>query len=212
MSEPSTPPTIAPEADAEKRRPKIWAFLPLAGFVVLAGLFYHQLYAGDPSTLPSVLIGRPVPAFDLPPVEGLVRPDGAPLPGFAAADLTGAVTVVNVWASWCGPCREEHPLLVDLAEDTRFRLVGINYKDDPDNAARFLNALGNPFSAVGSDRSGRVGIDWGVYGVPETFVVATDGTIAYKHIGPISPESLRDKLLPAIEAALSKSTAPPAGG
>ncbi|WP_181705210.1 DsbE family thiol:disulfide interchange protein [Chthonobacter rhizosphaerae] len=186
-----------------RRRTAIWAFLPLLLFAALAALFYVRLYAGDPSELPSALIGRPVPAFELPPVEGLAR-NGAPVPGFSAADLKGEVTVVNVWASWCGPCRAEHPLLVELARDDRFRLVGLNYKDSPANATRFLNALGNPFSAVGADQSGRVGIDWGVYGVPETFVVGRDGTIAFKHVGPLDPDSLATRLKPAIEAALAK--------
>ncbi|WP_181703429.1 DsbE family thiol:disulfide interchange protein [Chthonobacter albigriseus] len=199
--------TTPDDATPAPRRFRIWAFMPLILFAVLAGVFYKQLYAGDPSAIPSALIGRPAPEFDLPPVEGLTV-GGKPVPGLKRADLLGKVSVVNVWASWCGPCRDEHPLLIELAKDSRFALVGIDYKDDPDNATRFLNALGIPFSAIGSDRSGRTGIDWGVYGVPETFVVAADGTIAFKHVGPLSPESLTKRLMPAIEAALGKAPAP----
>lgn len=199
MTAPHEPTTVSP---APKRTIRVWAFLPLVLFAALATLFYVRLYAGDPSQLPSALIGQPVPTFSLPPVDGLTA-GGQPVPGLASTDLTGTVTVVNVWASWCGPCRAEHPFLMDLAADDRFRLVGLNYKDSPANATRFLNALGNPFSAVGADQSGRVGIDWGVYGVPETFVVGADGAIAYKHVGPLDPDSLATRLMPAIEQALA---------
>jgi cytochrome c biogenesis protein CcmG/thiol:disulfide interchange protein DsbE len=118
-----------------------------------------------------------------------------------SADLKGGVTLVNVWASWCGPCRDEHPLLIELARDPAIRLVGINYKDQPENARRFLGSLGNPFAAVGVDASGRAAIDWGVYGVPETFVIAPDGTIAYKHVGPITQATLQGPLREAIRKA-----------
>jgi cytochrome c biogenesis protein CcmG/thiol:disulfide interchange protein DsbE len=189
-------------------RPRLVVFLPLVLFLGLAALFYTRLGAGDPSELPSALLGKPVPTFELPPVEGLTR-DGAPVPGFSSAELTGGVTLVNVFASWCVPCRDEHPILVELAKDTRFRLLGLNYKDSAENAGRFLGALGNPYAAVGADTRGRVGIDWGVYGVPETFVVAADGTIAYKHVGPLNPQSVQAVLMPEIEKALAKA-APPA--
>jgi cytochrome c biogenesis protein CcmG/thiol:disulfide interchange protein DsbE len=183
---------------------------PLLVFAVLCGLLLYRLFSGDPSAVPSALIGRPVPEFTLPALEGLER-DGTQVPGLDAADLrNGAVSVVNVWASWCAPCRDEHPLLTDLARDDRFRLYGINYKDAGENARRFLGRYGNPFDAVGVDANGRVGIDWGVYGVPETFVVGGDGTILYKHIGQITPQSLRERLIPEIEKALAAS-APPAG-
>jgi cytochrome c biogenesis protein CcmG/thiol:disulfide interchange protein DsbE len=177
-------------------------FLPLVLFAVLAGLFYVRLYAGDPSEIPSVLIGRPAPEFTLPPVAGLSR-NGAPVPGLTRADLIGKVSVVNVFASWCVPCRDEHPFLLTLAEDKRFALFGLNYKDSADNAVRFLGALGNPYAAVGADGNGRVGIDWGVYGVPETFVIDRSGTIVYKHIGPLSQQSVAEKLMPEIEKALA---------
>ncbi len=143
-----------------------------------------------------------MPAFDLPPLEGLRRA-GGPVPGFASADLEdGNVTVVNVWASWCVPCREEHPVLEELAKDDRFRLYGMNYKDKTENARRFLGTHGNPFDAVGVDANGRTGIDWGVYGVPETFVVNGKGRITYKHVGPLTPESVQQKLMPEIEKAM----------
>lgn len=193
--------TVESDAPAPRPRRRLLVLLPLVVFGALAALFLTRLIDGDPSRVPSALIGRAVPAFDLPPLAGLTR-DGAPVPGLASADLgAGKVTVVNVWASWCVPCRQEHPLLVELARDPRVTVVGINYKDAPENARRFLGALGNPFARVGADENGRTGIDWGVYGVPETFVVAGDGTIRHKHIGPLTPEALSTTLEAAIAAA-----------
>jgi cytochrome c biogenesis protein CcmG/thiol:disulfide interchange protein DsbE len=138
----------------------------------------------------------------LPPVAGLVR-DGVPVPGIVNADFKGAVTVVNVWASWCVPCHDEAPLLMTLAADKRIRVVGINYKDQPENARRFIGRYGNPFVAVGTDANGRASIDWGVYGVPETFVIGRDGRIAYKLVGPISTDNLEATLKPQLEKALA---------
>ncbi len=182
---------------AERPRSRLIFILPGLVFLALAGLFAVQLLSGrNPAEVPSVLINKPVPTFSLAPLEGLVA-DGKPVPGFSNDDLKGRVTVVNVWASWCAPCREEHPLLMDLARDPSLRVVGINYKDNPENARRFLGALGNPFAAVGVDPNGRTAIDWGVYGVPETFVIGPDGTIRHKQIGPLTPENL-----PAFKAAL----------
>lgn len=162
--------------------------LPLLAFIGLAALLYVRLWAGDPSQLPSVLIGKPAPDLTLPPLYGLVR-DNVPVPGLDPKDFQGAVTLVNVWASWCVPCRTEQPQLVKLRADRRIRLVGINYKDNAENARRFLGRFGNPYAAVGVDAKGRAAIDWGVYGVPETFIVGRDGRIAYKHIGPITAEN-----------------------
>jgi cytochrome c biogenesis protein CcmG, thiol:disulfide interchange protein DsbE len=176
---------------------------PLVVFVGLALLLFVRLFAGDPSQVPSARIGREVPQFELAPLEGLSE-QGAPVPGFSDADLgNGEVTIVNVWASWCIPCRDEHPFLVEIAEDERVKLFGINYKDTTENARRFLGRYGNPFDAVGVDASGRTGIDWGVYGVPETFVVDRQGRIAYKHIGPINERSLKERFMPEVEKALA---------
>ncbi|HWT30214.1 MAG TPA: DsbE family thiol:disulfide interchange protein [Propylenella sp.] len=177
---------------------RLWVFLPLAGFLALAALFYVRLGAGDPSVIPSALLDKPVPDFSLPPI---VDRQGK---GLSDESLAEGVHVVNIWASWCGPCRLEHPILMRLAGDKRFTLVGINYKDVPENATRFLGALGNPFAAIGADRQGTTGIDWGVYGVPETFIVK-DGVIVHKFIGPLSEQGLASDFLPALEKALGGS-------
>jgi len=185
--------------NAPPRRSRlIVAALPLAIFLALAGVFLMQLTSGrDGETIPSALIGVEAPKAVLPPVEGLG------VPGLDPAAFIGKVTLLNVWASWCAPCREEHPVLLDLARDERFAMVGLNYKDDPQNAMRFLGGLGNPFSAVGSDPNGRAAIEWGVYGVPESFVIGRDGKILYKHVGPLSAESADALLMPEIEKALA---------
>jgi len=193
--------TVTPQGSSTARR-RIVVLLPLAVFLALAALFFFRLGAGDASRIPSALIGRPAPAIDLPPVAGLER-DGKAVPGLAAADFKGAVTLLNVWASWCVPCHDEAPLLMKLAEDKRFRVAGINYKDQPENARRFLGRYGNPFVASGADANGRAAIEWGVYGVPETFIVGRDGRIAYKLIGPITPENLERTLKPELEKALA---------
>jgi cytochrome c biogenesis protein CcmG, thiol:disulfide interchange protein DsbE len=183
-------------------RRRLVVFIPLALFLALAVLFYVRLGDDDPSRIPSALIGRPAPDVGLPPLPGLER-DGKALPGIAAGDFLGTVTLVNVWASWCLPCRDEAPLLMQLADDSRVRIVGINYKDQPDNARRFLGAFGNPFAAAGFDESGRAAIEWGVYGVPETFLVGRDGKIAFKLVGGINPDNLERTLKPEIEKALA---------
>jgi cytochrome c biogenesis protein CcmG/thiol:disulfide interchange protein DsbE len=192
--------TVATTAPPRRSRPLIW---PLAIFALLALLFALALRSGDPSRLPSALIGRPAPAIVLPALEGLS--DGArAIPGFATADLAkGEVSVVNFWASWCVPCVQEHPLLVTLKEQTGVKLYGINYKDQSATARRFLGRYGNPFAAVGVDGNGRAAIDWGVTGIPETFILNGKGEIVYKHIGPISPETLEGKIMSAIRSAKS---------
>jgi len=194
--------------DQQPRPPRLLVLVPLALFLGLAGLFFFRLLGpSDHSVLPSVLIGHPAPQTNLPPVVGLVR-EGQPVPGLAAADFAGNVTVLNVWASWCIPCRDEAPLLMKLAEDKRIRLVGINYKDQSDNARRFLGRFGNPYVASGADTNGRAGIEWGVYGVPENFIIGRDGKIAYKLVGPLSAENLEQVFMPEIEKALAaKATA-----
>jgi cytochrome c biogenesis protein CcmG/thiol:disulfide interchange protein DsbE len=186
-------------------RRRVIVLAPLVVFLALVALFLIRLYSGDPSRIPSALIGHPAPQTDLPPVAGLER-NGAAVPGIDAASFKGAVTVVNVWASWCVPCHDEAPLLMRLAQDSRFRVIGINYKDEPDNARRFLGRYGNPFAAAGADLNGRAGIEWGVYGVPETFVVGRDARIAYKLVGPITADNINTVLKPEIEKALAAAT------
>jgi cytochrome c biogenesis protein CcmG, thiol:disulfide interchange protein DsbE len=146
----------------------------------------------DPSTLPSPLIDKPVPTFELPPLAGR---DG---PGFSSADLEGRVSLVNVFASWCVPCRVEHPLLMALAEDG-VAIYGIDYKDPAEKAAGWLAELGDPYQAIGADQDGRVAIDWGVYGVPETFVVDREGRIRHRHVGPLQPRDIEETIRPLLE-------------
>jgi cytochrome c biogenesis protein CcmG, thiol:disulfide interchange protein DsbE len=175
--------------------------LPLIAFLGLALLFWLRLGSGDPSRIPSALIGHPAPQTALAPLAGLVS-DGTQVPGLDPAVFNGKVSVVNVWASWCVPCHDEAPLLTELAKDKRLQLVGINYKDTPDNARRFLGRYGNPFGVVGVDGNGRAAIEWGVYGVPETFVVGREGKIVYKLVGPITPDNFDSVLKTEIEKAL----------
>jgi cytochrome c biogenesis protein CcmG/thiol:disulfide interchange protein DsbE len=186
-----------------KKQRNILILLPLIVFLALAALFLYRLSTGDPSRIPSALIGHPAPATDLPPLPGLER-DGKAVPGLNNATFQGAVTLVNVWASWCVPCHDEVPFLEKLSKDKRIQLVGINYKDASDNARRFLNRYGNPFVATGRDDAGRTSIDWGVYGVPETFLVGRDGRIAYKLVGPITADNLVQVLEPEIEKAVAR--------
>ena len=180
------------EGNGRPRAPlsRVLVLLALAIAATLGTLFLWGLRNND-DALPSALLGRPAPDFALPPVGG--RGDG-----FSTADLRGEVSLVNVWASWCAPCRAEMPLLVELAEAGTVRVLGINYKDDPGAALAFLDELGNPFARLGADASGRVGLDWGVYGLPETFVVDAEGRIAYKHVGPFDRRTLEEGILPVI--------------
>ncbi len=181
------------------------ALSPLLIFIALAAAFLAQLLSGrDASEIPSALVGEPAPVLDLPALAGLAQAD-APVPGLVAGGFDGQLTLVNVWASWCGPCRQEHPYLMELAEDERVRIVGINYKDQTSNALRFLGELGNPYDAVGVDDNGRTAIDWGVYGVPERFLVDENGTIIYKQVGPFDERSYREELLPLLEAIETQS-------
>ncbi|HTV68040.1 MAG TPA: DsbE family thiol:disulfide interchange protein [Rhizobiaceae bacterium] len=188
------------ETETPTRKRSKLVFLPLIFFAALAGVFLMQLLSGrDISVVPSALIGEPAPETHLPPLAG------ANLPGIESSAFAGKVTLVNVWASWCAPCREEHPLLVELAKDKRFAIAGLNYKDRPENAKTFLDGLGNPYSAIGVDETGRTGIEWGVYGVPETFLVGKDGVILFKHVGPLTLDAVRTALLPEIEKALGSN-------
>ena len=178
---------------AGRRRRVLLALLPLVLFLVLGGFLFRGLFL-KPAEIPSVLLGRPVPSFELPPIEGRT-------PGLSSADLAREVSLVNVFASWCISCRHEHPFLMRLRADGVVPVHGLNYKDDPGSALAWLQRFGDPYERVGSDVTGRVGIDWGVYGVPESFVVDAQGRIVCKHIGPIYERDLNEKILPAIAAA-----------
>jgi cytochrome c biogenesis protein CcmG, thiol:disulfide interchange protein DsbE len=192
----------APATSDETPRPSRWLVaLPLVVFAALAAIFWFRLGSGDPSRIPSALIGRPAPPTALPALAGLLN-NGAPIPGLDPAVFKGKVSVVNVWASWCVPCHDEAPLLTELGRDSRLQIVGINYKDSPDNARRFLGRYGNPFGIVGVDANGRAAIEWGVYGVPETFVVGREGTIVYKMVGPVTTDNIDTVLRAEIDKAL----------
>lgn len=180
--------------------------LPIVVFIVVAGFFAMALRSADPSRLPSTMIGRNAPASHFPAIEGL-EAEGQPVSGFTNADLAdGNVKVVNFWASWCAECLEEHPLLEGLKVDGDVTLLGVNYKDSADAARRFLGRYGNPFDKIGTDASGRASIDWGVYGMPESFIVDGNGIIVYKQIGPMSEATIKANILPAIAAAKAGKT------
>lgn len=165
--------------------------LPLVLFGVVVAYFAIGLGL-KPNEVPSALVGRPVPAFDLPALPGHAR-------GLASADLRGEPALVNMFASWCIPCRAEHPVLMRLAEQEGITLYGINYKDKAEDALDWLRRYGNPYTAIGADTSGRAGIDWGISGVPETFVVDAEGVIRYQHIGPLTPRDVDTKILPLLK-------------
>lgn len=192
------------EAPTSKRRTPWLAILPLFLFLGLAGVFYSllTLEGRDTSALPSALLNDPAPKLGMPPLNGTFA-DGSKLPGIDPSVFDGKMSVVNVFASWCVPCREEHPQIVSLGEDERFQLVGINHKDSTNNAIQFLDELGNPYDVIGVDRQGRGSIEWGVYGVPETFLVDGNGIIFHKHIGPISEQALEQVILPLLEQRLA---------
>jgi cytochrome c biogenesis protein CcmG/thiol:disulfide interchange protein DsbE len=191
-----------PSATETAPRTSRWMMaLPLVAFAALAAIFWFRLGSGDPSRIPSALIGHPAPPTALPALEGLVN-NGAQVPGLDPSVFKGKVSVVNLWASWCVPCHDEAPLLTELGRDSRLQMVGINYKDSPDNARRFLGRYGNPFGIVGVDANGRASIEWGVYGVPETFIVGREGTIVYKMVGPVTPDNINAVLKVEIDKAL----------
>lgn len=186
----------------EKKPRAAWSvYAPALMFFALVGVFAVMLTqeGRDTSALPSALIGQDAPQIVLPPLEGLNDASGAALSGLDPAVFAGNITLVNVWASWCAPCREEHPYLTELSNDPRVQLVGLNYKDKTQNALRFLGNFGNPYDAVGVDNNGRAAIDWGVYGVPETFLVGPDGKIKFKFTGPLNPELIAKQLMPEID-------------
>jgi len=185
-------PSIASKTARGVGRPTDLRFvLPVLAFVALVVALAWGLMV-DPKVLPSTLIGKRVPPFDLRTVKGRSF-------GLSSSDLTGEVSLVNVFASWCTACRAEHPLFMQLKATGSVAIHGLNYKDLPDNAAKWLDTLGDPYTRTGADRDGRVAIDWGVYGVPETFVITKDGRIAHKHIGPLTDKDLASTILPMVE-------------
>ena len=177
-----------------ERKLNLLMLLPPALFVAFAALAYFGLKNENAGELPSALLGKPAPSLErLVPL----RDDAPP----TAADLTApGVKLVNFWASWCGPCRVEHPILEDLAAEGR-TVIGVNYKDQPDNALGFLAELGDPYVLVGADATGRTGLDWGIYGVPETFVIDADGRILLRHPGPLTREILEKTIRPLLDPA-----------
>ena len=183
---------LAEEELASRRRR--WPILVVVLLLVLGSIAVLSTGFGrDPTVIDTVLMDQPAPPLSGPTLNG------------GTADITdyaGQVVVVNVWASWCVPCHDEAPLLTELGRDKRFQIIGINYKDSPENARRFLGRYGNPFGIVGVDGNGRASIEWGVYGVPETFLVGREGTIVYKLVGPVTPENVNSVLKVEIEKAL----------
>jgi cytochrome c biogenesis protein CcmG, thiol:disulfide interchange protein DsbE len=195
---------VAVPAAPPVRRRRLMVLAPLLVFGAMAAMFAFALTKGDPSKLPSALIGKPAPALALSAIDSLNEGSNA-VPLLTQEGLVkGNVTVVNFWASWCGPCVEEHPYLVELARLPGVRVVGVNYKDLGANARRFLGRYGNPYAAIGADTTGRTAIEWGVYGMPETFILDREGRIVFKHVGQITPAALRQTLLPTIERLRGK--------
>ncbi|MEQ9213449.1 MAG: DsbE family thiol:disulfide interchange protein [Marinovum algicola] len=190
---------------ATVRRPlgRLLVILPLAGTIVVGAALAWSL-TRNPREIPSALVGKPVPTFDLPAVEGRSA-------GLSSADLAGEVSLVNVFASWCTACREEHPLFMALKAEGAVPIHGLNYKDKPADAAEWLDKLGDPYTRTGADRDGRVAIDWGVYGVPETFVVSAEGRIVHKHIGPLTRRDLDETILPLVRRLRTGAGEPQAG-
>ncbi|MGO8953707.1 MAG: DsbE family thiol:disulfide interchange protein [Rhodomicrobium sp.] len=199
--------SASPEETPNKARSKATLLLPLILVAVLLAFLFDRLRSGEPSYLPSALIGKPVPDFELRGISNLLG-DYGPVPGLSSATFkSGKVSVLNFWSSTCAPCVIEHPQLTELARQG-IPLYSIVYKDKPEAARRFLSNHGNPYRAIGADDSGFTAIDFGVYGTPETFVIDGKGRIAYRYPGPISPEILAEKIMPAIQKA-ERDTATP---
>ena len=179
-------------ADTPGKSSRLWlVLLPVIVFAGLAALFWKGL-SGTPNEIPSALIDKPVPAFSMPRLDDPARQ-------VSQKDLLGKVWILNVWASWCAPCRQEHPLVVDFARRNSVPVYGLNYKDKRDAAQAWLRSLGDPYAATLVDADGKVGIDYGVYGVPETFVIDAQGVVRFKQIGPLTPEAIRDKIEPLLK-------------
>lgn len=187
----ATTPGASPAKPAARSR--LWIFLiPLAAFAVLA-VFLGRGLSLNPREVPSPLIGKPAPTFTLTRLNDAAT-------SVKSADLQGKVWVLNVWASWCGPCRDEHPLWVEFARRSKVPIVGLNYKDQRANALNWLRQLGDPYAMSLFDGDGKVAIDWGVYGVPETFVIDRQGIVRFKHVGPVTPEVLGGKIEPLLKS------------
>ncbi len=203
--EAKTPGEEIPSEEEKGGGVKLTVLLPLLVFLGIAAFFVWGLVKGDPRRLPSVLIGKPVPEFNLPPLQGATY-DGAPVPGLSSADLKKipGVKLVSFFASWCTGCRAEHPFLMELARRRIIPLVGIAYKDPEAKSLAWLNELGNPYSRIGVDRKGRTGIDFGVYGIPESFFVNSEGRIIYKYIGPLDARAWQKIVVPELEKAKKK--------
>jgi cytochrome c biogenesis protein CcmG/thiol:disulfide interchange protein DsbE len=174
-------------------------YLPLLGLAVLIGLFYVGLH-GNPSIIPSPLIGKPAPAYELPSLQEPTRL-------VSDRSYRGRMHMLNVWATWCGGCRDEHPTLVEIARAARVPIVGLDWKDQRSLATRWLQEFGNPYADVAFDADGRVAIDWGVYGAPETFLISAEGKVLYKHIGPLTLKDWKEKFVPLIEGTGQPATA-----
>ncbi len=185
-------------AETRSKSSMLIAILPFVFFVAMAFVFYLLLSPGrDREAIPSVLIGKPAPDLELAPVSGITA-NGIPVPGIPLGVFSGKISVVNFWASWCAPCRMEHPVITAIAKNADVQMIGINHKDKPDNAAKFLSDLGNPYERIGTDANGRAAIEWGVYGMPETFVVNPEGNIVFKHVGPVTANVYSEQILPLI--------------
>jgi cytochrome c biogenesis protein CcmG/thiol:disulfide interchange protein DsbE len=196
--------SASPEEAPHARRPKPTLALPLFLVALLLILLFFALRSGDPQRLPSALIGKPVPEFDLPAIPRVLN-DYGPVPGLSSAALKmGHVSLLNIWASWCAPCVAEHPMLIELGKQG-IPLYSINYKDTPEAARRFLAQHGNPFRAIGADEKGFTGIDFGVYGVPETFVIDGAGKVVYRFPGPLTAQIIAEKIMPALQKAAGES-------
>ncbi len=204
MSEETATPET-PDEEPAKGSVRLAVLLPLLIFLAISGFFVWGLIKGDPRHLPSVLIGKMAAQFDLPPLEGMTGPDGKQIPGLSTKDLkTPGVKMLSFFASWCTGCRAEHPFLMELARNKVIPIAGIAYKDPHDKSLAWLAELGNPYARIGVDRKGRTGIDFGVYGIPESFFINSEGRIIYKYIGPLDARAWKNTVTPELKKAIAK--------